>query len=115
MKNALKKKKMFFLVNSTNVVNSTNRHWLVLQTESFMGQNPPPQVVEFEVELKIRTSGTRVEALSQLCFCVVKSCKGDFELEDYNEINEVTDPMRRGLCFLKSASVISSRIITLKF
>ena len=30
----LEEKKMFCFVNSTNVVNSTNRHWLVLQTES---------------------------------------------------------------------------------
>ena len=30
----LEEKKCFFFVNSTNVVNSTNRHWLVLQTES---------------------------------------------------------------------------------
>ena len=35
MKNALKKKKCFFFVNSTNVVNSTNRHWLVLQTDLY--------------------------------------------------------------------------------
>ena len=35
----LNTKNCFFFVNSTNVVNSTNRHWLVLQTDFCLSIN----------------------------------------------------------------------------
>ena len=50
MKNALKKK-VFFFVKATNVVNATNRHWLLLQTDLSPLTHLPflwsPYMVEF--------------------------------------------------------------------